>query len=545
MAHNILIITGGQIPHHKYPESAEVMAEALKRLAGMTVTATRDAAAAKNLSAYDALVLFTDGDYFDEAGLESIIRFVHGGKGLISIHTAAGTNKSHAGFGQLIGSRINSGAIVEHEAIVESPDHPIMHRIGNFRLDDEIHDLEKLADYQVLLSGYLQGVKQPLAYVKPAGAGKVVHFATGHAIAGLSHPEWQKIFVRATRHVCGDDWSTRTVRTACIGYGGAFNMGRTHLESCLRARMRPVAVCDVDPKRTETAKAELGDHITAYTSVADLLDKSDAEMVIVITPHNTHAPLSMQVLNSGRHVVTEKPYTIPVEEATQVIDAARRVDKLATVFHNRRWDGDFRAIRRLVESGVIGDVFHIECAWGNYHEPRADWWRASKDVSGGSFYDWGAHFVDWVLQLMPHDIESVSGDFKKLKWHGATTEDYTNAYVRFAGRRSAFFEQGNINAIEKPRWRILGTLGGIEKSTWDWDGKIGLKVVSHATGSRVESTVSFEENDWDGFYRNVADHLLIGEPLAVTPESARRVIEVICLAEQSSAQGGAPLKPVY
>lgn len=202
MTHNILIITGGQIPYHKYPESAKVLAEAL-RSTGMTVTTTQDAIAAKDLAACNALVLFTDGDYFDDVELESIIGFVEGGKGLISIHTAAGTNKAHVGFGKLIGSRISGGVIEAHDVIVENDTHAITKDVKPFRLDDEIHDLEPQTDYQTLLSALMKGKKQPLAYVKSAGKGKVVHFATGHSLAGLTQPDWQKIFVRAVEFVCG------------------------------------------------------------------------------------------------------------------------------------------------------------------------------------------------------------------------------------------------------------------------------------------------------------------------------------------------------
>lgn len=541
MTHNILLITGGQIAYHRYADSMQLLEGVLRR-AGMSVTATHDAAAIKNLGAYSAVVLFTDGDYFDDAGIESLATFVRSGCGLVTLHTAAGTNKGSATMGELIGSRVAGGSIMEHRATVVDAEHPIMHRAVDFVLDDEVHILEPVTDFRVLMTAWLNGKQQPLAYTKSEGAGRVVHFATGHSLKGLSHPEWQKLFIRAVRYVSGEDWQHRTIKCACIGYGGAFNMGKSHLLSCQRARMMPVAVCDVDPRRTQTAQAELGDHIQAYSSVAELLDRSDAEMVIVITPHNTHAPLSMQVLNSGRHVVTEKPYTITVEEATEVIETAQRMQKMATVFHNRRWDGDFLAIKQIIASGAIGEVFHIECAFGEYAEPRADWWRASKSVSGGALYDWGAHFVDWVLQLIPHKIESVSGDFKKLKWHGVTVEDYTSAYIRFDGQRSASFEQGSINAIDKPRWRILGTLGGIEKKNWDWDSVEPLKLVSYASGTRVESEVPYGKPDWDGFYRNIADHLIVGEPLAVTPESARKVIAVLSLAEQSSQLGGAPMK---
>lgn len=536
--HNVLIIAGGQIPYHNYPQTMQVLADALHRTGKVTTTTTHDAAAAKNLSAYDVVVIFTDGDYFDDAAINSLAKFVRSGKGLVSLHTAAGTNKESETFGKLIGSRIESGKIFEHKVLVTDPDHPITHRIQDFLLDDEVHVLTPTAEYRTLMSAWLNGRKEPLVYVKDEGKGRTVHLATAHALSGVSNPQWQQVFTRSVRWAAGEDWSNKTIKAAAIGYGGAFNMGKTHLESCKRARMVPTAVCDVDPLRTATAKAELGEQVETFNSVDDLLARSDADLCLVITPHYTHAPLSIQVLNSGRHVVTEKPYTITVDEATSVIETAKRAKKMATVFHNRRWDGDFLMIRQLIASGTIGDVFHIECAFGGFNEPRADWWRSYKDQSGGAFFDWGAHFVDWVLQLMPHKIESVSGDFKKLKWHHVTNEDYTSAYIRFEGDRSASIEQGSINAIEKARWRILGTKGGIEKRASD---KAGLHLVQFGHGQRIESTIPHSPGDWDGFYRNVADHLLVGEPLIVTPESARKVIAVLNLAEQSSKQGGTPL----
>ena len=211
---------------------------------------------------------------------------------------------------------------------------------------------------------------------------------------------------------------------------------------------------------------------------------------------------------------------------------------MATVFHNRRWDGDFRAVRRVVEGGQIGDVFSIECFFGSYEEPRTDWWRSYKNASGGAFYDWGAHFVDWVLQLMPHRIESVTGVFHKRKWHQVSNEDHCQALIRFEGGRTAYLEQSSLAAIGKARFRILGTEGGIEQ----WHGMDALKLVTFDHGTRLESKEPFLSDDWDAFYRNVADHLILGEPLAVTPQSARKVIGVINLAEESSRRGGMPME---
>jgi predicted dehydrogenase len=399
--------------------------------------------------------------------------------------------------------------------------------------------MQPFDDFQTFLTAWWDGKPHPMGYTKSEGKGRVAYLANGHDPRSLAHPTVGQLVIRAIRWARGEEWANKTVKVAAIGYGGAFNMGKLHLESAQRAGLTPVAVCDVDPKRAATAKTEIGEHILTSHRIDDLLCNSDAELVVVITPHNTHAPLAVQCLESGRHVITEKPFTITVDEATQVIETARRHRKMATVFHNRRWDGDFIAIKKIIASGAIGEVFHIECCFSNYDTPKTDWWRAYKEVTGSALHDWGAHFVDWILQLLPHKIESVSGDHKKFKWPQVSIEDFASAYVRFEGGRSASLEAGHVAAIGKSRWRILGTLGGIEQKGWDM--KDGLRVVSHRDGYKSDAIVPIGASDWDGFYRNVADHLLLGEALAVTPESARKVIAVVDLAERSSKQGGAPI----
>ncbi len=544
IAHRVLLITGGQA--HPYSLHSDILKTALTS-SGMVVTQTNEAAALVGVSKgrQDCVVLYVDGEYLDAAAVKGLSEFVRSGGGLVALHSAASQKQSDV-LAKLIGCSVRKGCFdIEYKMSISDGDHPIAHRLQDFRVTDEIYELEMKNDHRAFLTAWWDGKTQPVGFSREEGNGKVVYLANGHETQVLRDPSFQTVFNRSVRYASGEDWSAGTVKVAAIGYGGAFNMGKLHLQSCEKSRLKAVAVCDVDSARAATAKTEIGEHIQTYQTVEDLLARSDAEMCVIITPHNTHAPLSIQCLNAGRHVVTEKPYTITVDEATHVIETARKAKKMATVFHNRRWDGDFVTIRNLVESGVIGEVFHIECAFGNYQEPRVDWWRSYKETSGGAFYDWGAHFVDWILNLMPHRIESVSGDFKKLKWPQVSNEDYSNAYIRFEGGRSAFVEQGSVNAIDKPRWRILGTKGGIEKRDWDWENKQGLRLVTFQNEQRVESIVPTLKSSWDGFYRNIANHLLLGEPLAVTPESARDVIAVLSLAEQSSQQGGIPLPLPY
>jgi len=532
----VLIVSGGD--WHDYARGAEVMTTALKA-AGHEVTATQDGAALKSLGKYQVVVLYTQGDKFKEDEVEGLAQFVRGGGGLVGIHSASDTNTKSAAYMKLIGSKfITHGPVFDFNVTVSDPTHPIAHRIQSFRIHDELYVLQPQAEFQTFMTAWWDGKPQPMAYTRNEGSGRVVYFANGHWATALENPAWQQIFNRGVRYAAGEDWSKKTVKVSAIGYGGAFNMGKMHLESCKKAGLTPSAVCDVDPKRVATAKTELGEHIQTFTKVDELLSKSDAEMCIIITPHNTHAPLALQCLEAGRHVVSEKPFVITVDEATKVIDTARRAKKMATVFHNRRWDAHFLTIKKIVESGAIGEIFQMECQMGGYGEQKTDWWRSYKDVSGGFIYDWGAHITDWTLQLMPYKIEAVSGFFVKKMWHQVSNEDHTVAFIHFEGGRRAQVELSALAAVGKSPMRILGTKGGIEIDNL-WDKTPGLKLVEFGDFGRKESRVPYIEGDWDGFYRNVADHLLLGEPLLVTPESARKVIAVLSLAEESSKKGGA------
>jgi len=149
-------------------------------------------------------------------------------------------------------------------------------------------------------------------------------------------------------------------------------------------------------------------------------------------------------------------------------------------------------------------------------------------------YDWGAHFIDWILNLTPSRITQVTGDFQKRVWNAVSNEDHGEAWIRFENGVTADYWTSSIAAISRPKWLILGTKGAIRA---DWKDEIELVTV--ANGIRQESKVKVLLPSYGSvqYYRNVADHLLMGEELIVKPEQARRVIGVIDAAQRSSALG--------
>ena len=197
--HTVLLILGGQIAAHDYPQTTQILADVLEK-DGLGVRTLAASPAETDLAGADAVVVFTDGDFFTPDALTRLVNYVRRGHGLVTLHTAAGTNKDVADWAVVVGSQIRSGVVEKHVAHVVDSGHPITEGLRDFEIDDEIHELRPLATYRTLIDADFKGQgRQPLAYVKDEGDGRTVHLAHGHAVAGLSTPAWQEVFRRSVR----------------------------------------------------------------------------------------------------------------------------------------------------------------------------------------------------------------------------------------------------------------------------------------------------------------------------------------------------------
>ncbi|MFC1452013.1 Gfo/Idh/MocA family protein [Verrucomicrobiota bacterium] len=338
------------------------------------------------------------------------------------------------------------------------------------------------------------------------------------------------------------------IRCAIVGYGPAYDWGRVHAR-WLQAvpEMEVVAICDQNPECVAKARQDFPD-VFACTDLKELLRRADIDLVAIVTPHNTHAPLAIACLEAGKHTVVEKPMCITIAEATEMVETAKRADRTLAVFHNRRHDGNVRAIRRVVQSGEIGDVFHIEvtgmrCGGSFTYDRPGEPWRASKAISGGALYDWGSHAVDWVLSMVPSRMTQVTGFFHKFRPEQAN-EDQTRAILRFENGCVAEILQSRVAQLGRPYlWLLLGTKGAIMDSGRDAIKGYCEEVNGPSGGSfllrtaKGESEIPYLESDWATYYADLANHLLRGGPVPVSGEDGRRVIAVLQTAEKSAASG--------
>jgi predicted dehydrogenase len=316
------------------------------------------------------------------------------------------------------------------------------------------------------------------------------------------------------------------------------------------------AACDLEPNRLEEARQHFP-HITTYASASALAGDPDVELVVVATPPNTHARLAQQMMEAGKHVVCEKPLALTRKESAALADMARQREVHLGCYQNRRWDIDYLAIKRAVAEGLLGDLFYVETFVGDFEHP-CGLWHSHEAISGGTTYDWGAHYLDWVLTLIPDPAISVIGTRHKRVWLDTTNADQERIQVRFAGGQEAEFLHSDIAAARKPKWYLLGTEGAIvghwqDVTAYEIDPVHyfheheipGTEMVPdltlysrHRSGRIVSQTLALPERQPFAFYRNLADHLLTGEPITAPLEQSVQVVAVLEAAARSAARGG-------
>jgi predicted dehydrogenase len=390
------------------------------------------------------------------------------------------------------------------------------------------------------------------------GAGRVVACGLGNSDAALRTPDLGQLLGRALRpdlHCCG-----RNIGVGIVGYGPLGGMGYHHGLGVTRTDgLELVAVVDPSVERRKAAETDFPG-VRAYASIGELVSDDDVEVAFVATPPTHHAGLTLALLRAGKHVACEKPLCLTVAEADEIVATAAAGRRVLTIHQNRRWDPDFVAIRRAVAQNLLGDVFNVETFVGGFAHPCRTW-HSDAEVSGGAGYDWGSHHVDWVLQLMSGTPAIVQAHGHKRVWHDVTNHDQLRIRMTWADGREAEFFHSDIAAVRRPKFYVQGTAGtlvGRYRTVTIEHIEPGRGYVAteahHAEApaelmlARYESGYGLSETRLPPaaaqpfpFHRNLADHLHLGEPLAVTPQSVRQVIAVLETAQRSIGRGGAPV----
>jgi predicted dehydrogenase len=495
------------------------------------------------LPLHDAKVLLAVSDHALQPGQASqLTHFVRAGGGLVTLHGTLAAWAESGDLSELAGWAPSGPGPLTELVVRPDPVHELTERLGaELKVHDELYFSEgPPADASVLLRASWRFTDQVVAYERRVGEGHFVQLGLGHDPSTYDLEGFQKLVQRTLMFVAGRT-AAPSVGAGLIGYGA---IAQAHAAAITATPgLSLAAVCDVSEERRGLAAREWS--VQTHARVEDLLDDANVGLVVVGTPPSIHAESVMAALRAGKHVVCEKPFALRVEEVDRMIDAASARDLVLTVFQSRRWDPDYLALREVVRSGRIGEPFYMESFIGGHDHP-CDFWHSHEPISGGTIYDWGSHYFDWILQLFPDPVRTVSAHAHKLVWHDVTNSDQVRVDLTFAGGAQASFLQSDIAAARKPKWYLLGTQGAV---VGEWqaeavpaDFPARVKVFRPTAGGSNEELLALAPRDDHGFYRNLADHLAWDEALAVTPEQARRTVAVMEAASHSIARGGAQVE---
>ncbi len=340
----------------------------------------------------------------------------------------------------------------------------------------------------------------------------------------------------------------RMIQTVVVGHGLA---GRAFHCPLIRrqAEMNLHGIVARNP--TVRAEAVKLWKVQGYASLDEALDDPKTELVVIATPHNTHAELAVRTLEAGRHCVVDKVMALTTEEADAMIAARDRAGRMLSVFHNRRWDWDFVTIKEMLAQNMIGRPLLIESSVCRHSMPRT--WRGKLAEAGTILHDWGAHLVDQALLLGLGPCRRLSAWVLESPWEGIDSGGHGRIIMEFD--RAIFqAETSRICRIDRPRWWIVGTDGGLVKygvdpqedalragdidKAFEPESHQAILRRSSSSGEILESRIPSLHAHWDSYYGNIANHLLHHEPLAVTAEQAREVVRVLESAVHASRVHG-------
>ena len=334
----------------------------------------------------------------------------------------------------------------------------------------------------------------------------------------------------------------RDIRVGLLAYGAIGDQHNAAVNATEGLHL--TAASDTNPERLAAAKV-LAPDITTFTDSMQMLDSGLLDLVVISTPPNSHYSWAKESLNRGLHVILEKPMALTVEECDELIALAASKNLLLVVYQNRRFDADFITMKKLIDEGAIGDVFSYESFVGGYSKP-CSYWHSMVDVSGGAIFDWGSHFIDQILAILPGEVDTVSGINQKRMWNHITNADHADVTITFNEGIRATFTNSDLAAARKPKFYVLGTTGAI---VGNWDPAAGTApadlpaIITVYRADGAAEVVEHVEVIPYSFHQSVVAYLKDGTPMSVTTHQSRDVVAIMQAAEESALANGRPMKP--
>ncbi len=293
--------------------------------------------------------------------------------------------------------------------------------------------------------------------------------------------------------------------------------------------------------------------IKTFRNLDEMLADKKVELVIVNTPNATHYDFAKKALLAGKHVVVEKPFTVEVPEGEELIDLAKQQNKILSVYHNRRWDSDFKSVKKIVEMNCLGNIVEAEFHFDRFKEELSP--KQHKETPGpgaGVLYDLGSHLVDQALTLfgMP---QAVFADIQIIR-PVSQVDDYFELLLYYSNLRvrlrstylaretvPAFILHGSKGSFIKPRGDVQEAMLQKEVSpkTENWgienENDWGL-LHTQREGKIIRSHIKSEQGSYMDFYNDLYAAIKNNTQAPVTGEDGLNVIKIIKAAFRSNEE---------
>jgi scyllo-inositol 2-dehydrogenase (NADP+) len=309
-------------------------------------------------------------------------------------------------------------------------------------------------------------------------------------------------------------------------------------------------------QRSGNEAAQLYPDARIVRSVEDLLAIAEIQLAVIATPNDTHHAIARQCLSAGRDVVVDKPLTPTLAEAVDLVKFAEQHKRVLSVYHNRRYDGDFQAVLQLVHSGSLGRIVRFESNYDRFRpQLKTNAWRERSSPGSGVFLDLAPHLIDHALLLFGLP-EAVTADLRTEREH-AVVDDSFDLTLHYPAGLRAVLRATMLAPVTRPRFVLHGASGAYVKNAFDVQepklraGRIpwnevptdseqeensGVLTLVKDDGTITEQLVPPAPSGYRRYYANIRDVLLGKAELAVTPQQALNVMRVLELARESNAR---------
>ncbi len=340
------------------------------------------------------------------------------------------------------------------------------------------------------------------------------------------------------------------LRAGLIGFGVA---GQAFHAPVIRAVRGVELACILQRRGSEAG--EKYPEVRIARTLDNFLSDEQIQLCVIATPNDTHFELARACLLAGRHVVVDKPFTPTLKESEELVRIAAERARVLTVYHNRRFDGDFATVKEIIRSAKIGRIAEYECRFDRFRlQPKPNAWRERPDHPGaGVLFDLGPHVIDQALVLFGEPQSITASAFRQREASGV--DDAFDVCLEYPGLR-ATVRARMIAYAPGPHFLIHGTKGSFVKYgmdpqeprlragdvppgiDWgkDWgedsEAQWGMLTVIGEPAVRVKT----QRGDYRAFYANIRDAIEKKTPPEVTPEQALRTMRALLLAHKSSKE---------